>query len=498
MHLIARTGSSKNVSRRLGLVLLVATASVLAACSGIDGNLLDGDATPDADAATATEGGTDAASPSADAKVDPDAQSPDASSAIDAGDGGEAHDATATDAAATDATATDATATDASAVGDSTILQDANVSADATVGTDAGSDAGAVGDAGSGGHDAALPSCASTPWTSVVVDSPVLTSYDGPAIGASKGTRRIAIADTMSSQLRMASQNGTTWTAEGVDGGSLPMNTSQAIDESGTSHVALFDFQKGQALVEGTPGAFALANLTTVGSTVGTAFFRGTSGGRTIALDSEGTLHLLYLNDGGQLHHAARPKGGTWSNLLLAQNVAEVWANLVTDGTSLHAVYINTYVSQQYLTVMVASKTPNAAWSAKPLASGGTQPSLAVDAQHGLHVSYLAVPQQNLVYAHRPAGGVWQYETVDAPGNVGARSRIAVDTKGAVHIVYDDTLNGLKEAVRTPGGSAWTVTVVDPNGAKGDVLVDADGTTHVAYSNEPEKAVKWASRPPCD
>ena len=104
---------------------------------------------------------------------------------------------------------------------------------------------------------------------------------------------------------------------------------------------------------------------------------------------------------------------------------------------------------------------------------------------------------RNLVHAYRPAGGIWQFETVDAAGNVGGRSRTAIDRVGGVHIVYEDTINGLKEAVRAPGAAGWTVTVVDAGGAKGDLFVAADDTTHIAYYHSAEGAVKWASRAPC-
>jgi hypothetical protein len=68
-----------------------------------------------------------------------------------------------------------------------------------------------------------------------------------------------------------------------------------------------------------------------------------------------------------------------------------------------------------------------------------------------LHVSYYDRINGDLRYARKDGSGPWVLLLMDAQGNVGTHTSIAVDGGGAVHIAYrDETNHSLKVARGTP------------------------------------------------
>jgi hypothetical protein len=71
--------------------------------------------------------------------------------------------------------------------------------------------------------------------------------------------------------------------------------------------------------------------------------------------------------------------------------------------------------------------------------------SLAVDAGGRLHVSYFDDTNGDLKYATCAAScglaASWQAATVDAAGDVGAYTSLAVDAGGRLHVSYFDNTN---------------------------------------------------------
>lgn len=443
--------------------MFVPAALLLGACSGNDAETIGArDASPlgDAGDVTATE----------DASLVPDASVPKDAGVPEAGggpaDGGEAKDSEPKDGAPKDG-------------------------APGEAGTDADPSTpdGAAAEAG-------VSTCAAAPWTSVVVDQPVRLLWGGPSVAAGAGAVRIAIPADQGG-LRVAHQVGAGWKTEAVTTNTSTHWVTQVIDTAGQSHILSFDFSAGQRLFEGTPGAFTSVPVAPpgIGATTGTSFFDGTRG-RNLAQSPDGALHMVLSDQTQKTSFAERNAKGDWSTAVAMDVSVRMWGGIAADGADLYAVLHNTNASSAVVTV--ASRTGGSAnWALKTLATGAAQPSITVDADHVVHVTYTTTPGADLVHAQRPPAGVWQFETVESDGNVGAQSRVVVDAAGGVHIVYDDPLNGLKEAFRARGATAWTIRVIDPNGARGDLLVDADGTTHVAYVHDVDRAVRWATRPPC-
>jgi hypothetical protein len=71
----------------------------------------------------------------------------------------------------------------------------------------------------------------------------------------------------------------------------------------------------------------------------------------------------------------------------------------------------------------------------------GVETSLALDGQGNPRISYYDVTNSDLKYAAKN-GGTWTVETVDATGDVGGCTSLALDGQGNPRISYYDVTNG--------------------------------------------------------
>jgi hypothetical protein len=128
----------------------------------------------------------------------------------------------------------------------------------------------------------------------------------------------------------------------------------------------------------------------------------------------------------------------------------------------------------------------------------GVNTSLAVGAGGRLHVSYGDDSNFDLKYATCAAtcdvGSNWQAATVDAAEFVGEYSSLAVDAGGRVHVGYFDQTSsggGLKYATCAASCEVvanWQAAKVDPTGFVGahtSLVLGARGRVHVSYFGQP-------------
>jgi hypothetical protein len=136
-------------------------------------------------------------------------------------------------------------------------------------------------------------------------------------------------------------------------------------------------------------------------------------------------------------------------------------------------------------------------WSLSKLdESGGVCSAIVSDDNNKQHVFYI-----DLVLAKTPlsyitnSGAKWVAETVDQQGDVGEQSAIAVDADGFVHIAYYDDTNGTLNYASNVNG--WESVVVDNSsvsvGLNPSIALDSEGYAHISYYDEANQALRYAT-----
>jgi hypothetical protein len=124
----------------------------------------------------------------------------------------------------------------------------------------------------------------------------------------------------------------------------------------------------------------------------------------------------------------------------------------------------------------------------------GYHSSMALESSEHLHISYYDSTNADLKFASYDGTG-WQTATVDTAGDVGTYSSLALDREGHAHISYYDATNDdLKYA--THDGLAWHLETVESAGDTGrytSIALDKSGQPHISYYDSTLDDLKYAS-----
>jgi hypothetical protein len=148
--------------------------------------------------------------------------------------------------------------------------------------------------------------------------------------------------------------------------------------------------------------------------------------------------------------YAHRPPAGSFTSetMVAASSNVDKPTSIAVDATGrVHVAY------SEYNDVRYATKPAGGTWSTVMVMSADyTEPTILVDAQGGVHIVFNADGSANdLRYAYKPAGGVWSTSSVDTQGDVGKANSAALDANGGIHVSYlDNTTKDLKYAFRCP------------------------------------------------
>ena len=132
---------------------------------------------------------------------------------------------------------------------------------------------------------------------------------------------------------------------------------------------------------------------------------RGFEHAETLALDSEGGVHVSYrtvLNH--TLRYARRATDGSWSSLTVdAEGDVGAYSSIAVDTQG--AVHVSYYDNTRH-SLKYALRSPLGAWATTEVDGAylvGEHTSLALDAIGGVHVGYYSAGTGDLLYAHRSA-----------------------------------------------------------------------------------------------
>jgi hypothetical protein len=294
------------------------------------------------------------------------------------------------------------------------------------------------------------------------------------------------------------------WTAAvAVERGSSP---SLAVDGGGRLHLGFY------------PLGFGLAYTTCEAGCVGPLWptvpvdqaTQVPELGISLAADEGGRLHLTYYDDGNsQLKYAtcasACSMASSWTAVAVDQSVGAGWSTSLALGPDgrLHVSYVDLFSAELKYATCASACTAADDWTVIPVdADGGRFGSLAVDAAGRVHVSYQDPVNRDLKYATCAAdctvSANWSVMTADAGGSVGSGTSLAVDADGRLHVAYLDNSEGdLKYATCAAActtAAGWQSAALHRQGVLGifpSLAVGRMGRLHVVYSDEANAGLQY-------
>lgn len=182
------------------------------------------------------------------------------------------------------------------------------------------------------------------------------------------------------------------------------------------------------------------------------------SGRTAIAVDADGRAHILFAANWPyaspypyfDLNYLTVGPDGTVSEIQrkIASNVeGPLSMALAEDGTPHIAFTVRYYDLQTHsfdVRVFHCVRGPEGEWSGEqPFESGylGRFPSIAVDADGGVHISGHCEILDCLKFCYRSPEGRWTIQTVEHTGDTGRYTSLAIDEANHAHIAYFDFNN---------------------------------------------------------
>ena len=206
----------------------------------------------------------------------------------------------------------------------------------------------------------------------------------------------------------------------------------------------------------------------------------------TVAVDSNGTVHIVHVNwDTDQLWHSTLT-GGSWSHDFIANCYGCRHTDMAVDSNdNLHVAY---YLKQESTTGYLYYAFYNGTdWTTQSLQNNiqNDQVRIALDANDRPHISYSRSGYLcNGAMLKYHDGSSWATQTLDTSSTyVGCDSSIAIDSQGYVHVTYRNH-NNMDQMIVSNVSGQWQKYTVDGGSGVGyysGMAVDHDDNLHILY-----------------
>jgi hypothetical protein len=288
---------------------------------------------------------------------------------------------------------------------------------------------------------------------------------------------------------------------------------SLAVDSQGTTYVAWHDFGPGKFSIfySQRPKGGTWSDPYNVTSN------REASTNPALAVDNQGTLHLVWQEDTLEdtdvyytdIYYASRNQDGTWSEPVnISKTHGDSYgASIAVDSQDdVHVVWYDDTPGKE--DIFYVTKPKGGEWSEPVNISNNPEnsesPVLVVDSQDTVHLAWCDFSSGNweILYASKPKGGSWS-EPFDISRNISNSGvpALAVDQADNLYLAWNDDSPGNFDIfyVTKPKDGTWgkRVNVSQTSGNSGDpsIAVDNEHRIHFVWSEDVQNKVgtegKW-------
>ena len=225
----------------------------------------------------------------------------------------------------------------------------------------------------------------------------------------------------------------------------------------------------------------------------------GDCGATAITLDDAGNIHVLYNDYASRDVFYANDIGGAFNTPVLVVNGSTYLRfqhlALGVDSTGVACAAWEKFDDYYIAYAIEYGDNLGGVWTERWSYNTGQTPSLVVDADDAVHVSYFAGNTGELRLADTLGGG-WQTQVIDAD-NVGFGSSLALDADGLRHIGYVDRRHH-EVWLADETDTDWTYQPIDQAGAADQTqdislaYVD-DQNIHALYCKPPDGRLHYAT-----
>ncbi|MEC7042944.1 MAG: putative Ig domain-containing protein, partial [Candidatus Thermoplasmatota archaeon] len=250
-----------------------------------------------------------------------------------------------------------------------------------------------------------------------------------------------------------------------------------------------------------------------VGS-VGSYTSWGISNDTSIAMDSDGYMHISYRDSTNKTLLYATDKSGSWVTTTVDSEYGSGDASSIAldSNNNVHIVHFESDAWRlRYTTNMSGS------WvSSRIVATGflGFSPSIALDSDDNIHVSYMQADSAYRIKYATNSSGSWVDTTVSptttdcsfvspnichlAPNAFYTTTSIALYSNDKPHISYTcaGTVSNADLCFTTNAGGSWSYQTLDSSGNTGfdnSLSIDSDNNLHISYYDATNENLRYAT-----